>query len=291
MGRMLFSDIHPITYAISLEKQRLQRRLRDAARRVPFASERQSENLAVKLYSHNSLIRRRLGNTDLSLQEGKAKSLAISAPLVDGIIIRPGETFSFWHLVGKPTARKGYQLGVVISGKEAREGIGGGMCQFTNLLHWLALHSPLEIIEHHHHSDLDLFPDFKRVIPFGTGTSIIYNFLDYRLYNPTDLTFQFRVRVDEEHLRGELRADRHWTHKYHVYEDEAYFYEQPGAEGKPPTVHRHNVVLRDTRCKRTGNIVATERIVENDALVVYDRELISAEILPSRPDGAADRSV
>jgi vancomycin resistance protein VanW len=29
--------------------------------------------------------------------------------------------------------------------------VGGGLCQFTNLLHWVALHSPLEIAEHHHH--------------------------------------------------------------------------------------------------------------------------------------------
>ncbi len=33
------------------------------------------------------------------------------------------------------------------------------MCQFTNLLHWMALHSPLTVTEHHRHSGLDLFPD------------------------------------------------------------------------------------------------------------------------------------
>ena len=41
-------------------------------------------------------------------------------------------------------------------------------------------------IEHHHHDALDLFPDYNRQIPFGTGTSIAYNYLDYRFKNTTN---------------------------------------------------------------------------------------------------------
>lgn len=55
------------------------------------------------------------------------------------------------------------------------------MCQFTNLIHWLILHSPLDIIEHHHHNRFDLFPDHNKKIPFGTGTSIMYNYIEYVL--------------------------------------------------------------------------------------------------------------
>jgi vancomycin resistance protein VanW len=283
MGRRLFSDLHPVTYKIAVQRQRAQRHLLDAVKRVPLSTTRAEDDLPVKIYAHNSLIRRRLGNTEQHLQEGKAKSLALSAPLVDGILIRPGETFSFWKLVGNPTEARGFQPGVVISGDSAAVGIGGGMCQFTNLLHWMALHSPLEIVEHHHHSGLDLFPDFKRQIPFGTGTSIIYNFLDYRLYNPTEATFQFRTAVDDDYLRGQLRSDREWHLKYHVHETDAYFYEAPGKKPGETVVRRHNVVLRDTRSKTTGNTIASERIVENDALVCYDRDLINGEILPERP--------
>ena len=201
---------------------------------------------------HNSLIRRTLGNTELDLQEGKARSLELSAPLVDGIVIRPGQTFSFWRLVGNPTRSRGYLPGVVINGDHADVGIGGGMCQFTNLLHWMALHSPLTVVEHHHHSGLDLFPDFKRQIPFGTGTSIIYNFLDYRLRNDTGQSYQFRVYVDDEYLRGQLLSDDTWPEKFHIREDEAYFYRVTDPATGEEQVRRHNVVLRETRSKRTG---------------------------------------
>lgn len=51
----------------------------------------------------------------------------------------------------------------------AASGIGGGMCQFTNLIRRMVLHSPLDVVEHHHHSGLDLFPDFNRQVPLGGG--------------------------------------------------------------------------------------------------------------------------
>ncbi|MEU6856108.1 VanW family protein [Rothia kristinae] len=185
---------------------------------------------------------------------------------MDGILIRPGQTFSFWRLVGNPTAARGFQPGVVIQGDHAESGIGGGMCQFTNLLHWMALHSELTITEHHHHSGLDLFPDFKRQIPYGTGTSIIYNFLDYRVHNGTDRTHQFRVAVDGEHLRGQLRAERPGEFKYHILEEDAYFYEDADDAGAAQ-VRRHNVIVRETRSRRTGDTIGRERLLENDALV------------------------
>ena len=56
------------------------------------------------------------------------------------------------------------------------------MCQMANMIHYLILNSPLEVVEIHHHSDA-LFPDDRRRVPFGTGTSILYNNVDYRFRN------------------------------------------------------------------------------------------------------------
>lgn len=168
----------------------------------------------VVVYAHKSLIRRTLGTVDQKLQENKAVNLSLAAPRVNGVLIRPGETFSFWRMVGPCTARRGYLPGLTISKGETACGVGGGMCQFTNLLHWMVLHTPLVITEHHHHDGYDLFPDFGRTIPFGTGTSILYNYLDYRFYNPTEQTFQILVHTDEIYLCGELRAEHALPYKY-----------------------------------------------------------------------------
>jgi len=253
------------------------RKFKDFLSSTAFARRHPDEVLPVVVYRHNSLIRRKLGNVDLHLQENKAASLAIAAPLVNSVVIHPGETFSFWKLVGSCTEAKGYREGLVINHGRPDSGIGGGLCQFTNLLHWMVLHSELTIVEHHHHGDLDLFPDFNRQIPFGSGTSIIYNYLDYRVRNNTDQSYQFLVSTTDEHLRGELRAQRAPEVKFHIREEDAYFHEAGG------NVYRHNKVMRLRRDKRTGLVTSTEQIIENNALVAYQRELINAPILKSAP--------
>ncbi|MHA7271646.1 VanW family protein [Arthrobacter sp. HLT1-20] len=169
--------------------------------------------------------------------------------------------------------QKGYRVGLTINHSGPDSGIGGGLCQFTNLLHWMVLHSPLDIVEHHHHGEIDLFPDFNRQIPFGTGTSIVYNYLDYRVKNNTDNTFQLRISVTEEHLRGELRAAEPLPVKYHVKEQDANFQEEADGE-----VYRRNKVFRTTRDKRTGNEIAHELVVENNTKVLYGRTVINAPI-------------
>ena len=262
--RKLFCEISPLTYKISTEKEILKRKLQDFGSDEIFAAQKSYESLPYKVYEHKSLIRRRLGNVDMTLQENKAINLSIAAPNVDKVLIRPGETFSFWHLVGKVNKQKGYKTGLTIKGGEPDSDIGGGMCQFTNLIHWLVLHSPLTITEHHHHDGVDLFPDFGRVVPFGTGTSILYNYKDYRFVNNTDYTFQLCVFVDEEYLVGRLLCSDALEHSYHIYAAEEYFSRENG------TVYRNNKICRRVTDKATGNTVREETIKTNHARVMYD---------------------
>lgn len=216
------------------------------------------------LYSHKSLIRRTLGNSDMQLQENKAVNLQLSAPKVTGILIQSGETFSFWELVGKCTVKKGYKEGLTIGNGKVSQGVGGGMCQFTNLIHWLVLHTPLDIVEHHHHEGMDLFPDYGRQIPFGTGTSIMYNYLDYRFKNNTDRTYQLIVYTSEEYLHGEIRTTAPLSVSYHIKTEEERFVRE-GEE-----VFRTGKVFRECVDKATGRLLKRELIKVNHAKVMYD---------------------
>lgn len=276
MSRKLFCQLSPFTYWISTQKCRAVRRVKDALSPGRFARQKQTQPLEVSVYRHNSLIRRRLGQVDMTLQENKAVNLALAAPKLNGVLIRPGETFSFWRLVGRCTAQNGYREGLLIAGGAPGRGVGGGMCQLTNLLHWMVLHTSLTITERHHHDGVDLFPDFKRQIPFGTGTSILYNYLDYRFRNDTPRTYQMLVWVDGEYLRGELRASAPQTESYHIYsEDECFVQEADG-------VYRTGRVLRRTVDKKTGDTLRTELLQNNHARVLYDTAGLT--ILPPAVD-------
>lgn len=264
MKRKSFYEISPFTYRLSVEKGILMRRLRDFFAGARFAKRRDDTSLPVLAYRHNSLIRRRLGNVDMRLQENKATNLALAVKHIDGLIIRPGETFSLWKLVGRTTERKGYKEGLTISRGKTSKGIGGGLCQLSNLIHWMILHSELTITEHHHHDGFDLFPDFGRQIPFGTGTSISFNYLDYRVTNNTDNTYQLRLSVDDEYLCGELRATRHQQHTFHIHAEDEFFSREDGV------VYRNGKVYRDTIDCATGQCVESRLIRTNHAKVLYD---------------------
>ena len=264
MARRLFCSFCPAAYRLSVWKERCLRRIADGLSRHRLARERQDVLLPVVICTHKSLIRRRLGNTRMDLQENKAVNLALAAPCVSGILIRPGESFSFWSLVGNPTAARGFRTGLTVSSGETGEGVGGGLCQFTNLIHWMVLHTPLTVVEHHHHDGVDLFPDFNRQVPFGTGTSIFYNYLDYRFRNDTDRVFQIVVYVTDTYLCGEIRSTSPLPVKYHIVAEGERFVRRGGE------VYRRGQVFRTCIDKRTGDILSRELLRDNNARVLYD---------------------
>ena len=264
MSRKLFCEISPLTYQISMYKCITMRHIKNILGKEKLAKTKQKELLPVVIYKHNSLIRRKLGNVDLQLQENKAVNLSIAAPKITNIIIKPGETFSLWYLVGKCGKRQGYKEGLTIDNNKPSKGIAGGMCQLSNLIHWMILHTELEITEHHHHDNLDLFPDFKRVIPFGTGTSIMYNYLDYRFKNTTDKTYQLIIYTTDEYLCGELRSNKEEKYSYHIHAEDVFFSRENGV------VYRNGKVYRTKINKTTGNTIEKKLIRENHAKVCYD---------------------
>lgn len=274
MKRKLMCEIFPKAYPIFRFKEIQKRNIINLLKDRNIATTKSDEVLPVLIYKHNSLIRRRLNNVDLQLQENKAVNLSIATPKVNKIVIRPGETFSFWKLVGSLTKKKGYLTGLTVKTGGVDSDIGGGMCQFTNLIHWMVLHTGLEITEYHHHNGIDMFPDFGRKVPFGTGTSIMYNNLDYRFYNPTkDVTYQLIVYTTDEYLMGEIRADKEEVYKYHVEEEYSYFEEIDGIW------YRNNLVSRRCIDKITGNELWRKEISKNHAKVLYDSKFINKDII------------
>jgi vancomycin resistance protein VanW len=275
--RKLFCEISPFTYKISERKEIVKRHIKNAfglfTGRIKFAVTKSDKPLPEKVFKHKSLIRRKLGNVDMTLQENKAHNLSLIAPKIDGIYIYPGETFSFWELAGRLTKKKGFLPGLIIKCQKTDTGIGGGMCQMTNLIHFLVLHSPLTITERHHHNNFDLFPDFGRQVPFGVGTSILYNYLDYRFRNDTDITFKLEIKIDDTYLCGKLSASKALPHIYHIKEKSSRFVKQDDG------YYRQNQVYRLVIDKHTGDKISEELISEADALVMYDANFIPSEKL------------
>jgi len=268
MGRKLFCELGPTAYKISVLKEAVRKDIQDMFKENKIAKKRDDNKLKYILKGDAKILLRKLEGVDMQLQRNKVVNLKIASSNIDGVIIMPGETFSFWNMVGKPTKEKGYLEGLVImDSKRFGKDYGGGLCQLANLIHYLVLHTPMEVTELHHHSDA-LFPDYKRRVPFGTGTSVSYKSVDYRFKNTLPYPVQLKVWLDDTMLYGEIRADYELDNKYRLVEEDHHYSLENGV------YYRNSNVYRVITNKETKEIVKKELILKNHSRVMYDYSLI-----------------
>ncbi|MGH9946549.1 MAG: VanW family protein [Pyrinomonadaceae bacterium] len=203
--------------ALGSEYYVLKRRLKWFADRKNFACVEPNTILRHSVFRHRSMLLRPLKEVEMYLQHNKITNLRLAIEKIDSVVIRPGEIFSIWRVVGRPTASRGFLEGLVLNNGKIEKGIGGGLCHLGNLLYWMALHSPLTVAERYRHS-FDVFPDVNRTIPFACGATLAYNYIDLQLRNDTNDSFQIKLWLDDEYLNGELLAVREPEFKYEIFE-------------------------------------------------------------------------
>ena len=233
---------------------------------IKFADKRENANSIdfSHLYmKHSTPLLRELKDVDMYLQYNKITNLSIAIKKINGIIIYPGEVFSYWKLIGKPTKRKGYKEGMVLSNGGFIPGTGGGLCQLSNLLFWMVLHTPLTVIERHRHS-YDVFPDANRILPFGSGATCCYNYKDLMIKNETNIPFIINLSLTNEELIGTIKSTVSSNYIYEVYEYDHYMKSEYWGG-----YSRHNTLYRKIY-DMNNNMVSDEYLFENHALMMYE---------------------
>ncbi len=228
-----------------------------------FASCKRVSELSYSVFKHQSPLIRKLKNVDMFLQYNKITNLRLAINRLNGIIIKPGQTFSYWKLIGAPAYRKGYLDGLVLKPDGSfGKGVGGGLCQLANLIYWMALHTPLTITERHRHS-YDIFPDDNRTQPFGSGATCVYNYMDLQIYNGTASEYQLKVHLTEDYLIGEWLTNYPHVNKYEVYEKEHYI-----SSTYWGAYIRNNSLYRNV-FDNNGLLLYEQFITENHAFMMY----------------------
>lgn len=99
----------------------------------------------------------RLLGTYTSLFKTEAKdervwNITLGAKKLDGVVLRPGEEWSFNEAVGPRTKERGFKDAPTLLMGEVIPGLGGGMCQVSSTVHAAALRTGLDIVKRHPHS-------------------------------------------------------------------------------------------------------------------------------------------
>lgn len=230
---------------------------------IKFSKKRQIEKLPFTIITHGSTLLRKLEGVDMTLQHNKIRNLELAIAQINGIIIKPGETFSIWKLVGRPTKSKGYLEGLTLSNGQLGKGTGGGLCQLGNLIYWMAIHSQLKVTKRWRHS-YDVFPDYNRTLPFGSGATLSYNYIDLQLKNESEFDFQINLWLTDKNLHGSINCSNQPDFCYRVFEKNHRFDLQWWGG-----YTRHNEIWR-TILNSNDEEIDEEMVTENHAVMMYN---------------------
>ncbi len=112
-------------------------------------------------------------------QRDRNANLKIASGKIDGLIMMPGDVFSFNEVVGRRTIEDGYRLAPVLANGRHDVGVGGGICQVSGTLFNAVLLADLEIVHRSNHSMPVAY------LPVGRDATVSYGSLDFKFRNNT----------------------------------------------------------------------------------------------------------
>ena len=108
-------------------------------------------------------------------------NISTGASQFDGVVIMPGQTFSFWELLGPVTVERGYAYaGAIINNRSDENVIGGGLCQVSTTIFNAISRQGYDIVERHAHGYyIDRYP-------IGYDAAVFEPGVDFKWRNDTN---------------------------------------------------------------------------------------------------------
>lgn len=114
------------------------------------------------------------------------QNLAKACQSINGIVLMPGERFSYNQALGERTEANGYRPGASYAGSETVYTVGGGICQVSSALYYCTLLADLEIIDRDCHG---FAPSYMRL---GTDATVSWGTLDFVFRN----SMNYPIRIE-----------------------------------------------------------------------------------------------
>ncbi len=133
-----------------------------------------------------------------SYQRDRTYNLKLAAKVLNGVIVKPGETFSYNTVVGPRVAERGYRNAPIFVKGKVEPGLGGGICQVSSTLYNSVLLAGLKVNERYHHSRTVVYT------PAGRDATVAYGSRDFRFTNTLKNPIYIGSHVQGSQLRVAL---------------------------------------------------------------------------------------
>lgn len=124
----------------------------------------------------------------------RTNNVKLSCQAIDGLILQPGQVFSFNVTSGPRTQERGYQVAPIFVGKKVVPGRGGGVCQTSSTLYNSVLEAGLEVVERHPHS----LP--VAYVAAGRDATVSWGGADLKFRNNLDVPIKILARVWDKYV-------------------------------------------------------------------------------------------
>ncbi len=125
----------------------------------------------------------------LAADTGRVHNITTAVKKINGVVIAPGQTFSFNETVGPRDAAHGWAPAKELYQGEFVMGYGGGICQVSSTLYNAVLLGGLEVRERFHHDR-----PLQYVAP-GRDATVVWDVLDFKFRNSAAVPVVLEARL------------------------------------------------------------------------------------------------
>lgn len=115
-----------------------------------------------------------------SSSASRANNVQLASSFINGLILNPGEEFSYNNVVGERTSARGFKSAGAYSAGKLVDEVGGGVCQPSSTLYMAVLRADLKVTERTNHGFTVSYT------PLGEDATVSYGSLDFKFRNSTD---------------------------------------------------------------------------------------------------------
>jgi len=142
---------------------------------------------------------------------GRRTNIALAASKFNGVIVAPGEEFSFNAILGPISEDEGYENSLVIYGGRTIEGVGGGACQVSTTIFRAAFNGGFAITERNSHGYRVGYYELRGSPP-GLDAAIWQPERDFKFQNntPYHLLIETTIFSNDDAIQFRFYSTRHW---------------------------------------------------------------------------------
>lgn len=169
--------------------------------------------------------------------EARRSNLDLATSKINGLILYPGDEFSYNEVVGVRTEEAGFLPAPAYVDGDVKDEVGGGACQVSSTLYAATAFAFMETVERECHyfpvNYMQMGSDATVTIPEGGGRTIDFKFRNNKnypvklvgIFNNEESTLSFEVwgtLEESDYMPISFDNTHSWQFDYHRYIDPAY---------------------------------------------------------------------